>query len=196
MIASPQTRDLNAEIAFLLRDLAFAQDSEQRMFGYKRAASAVLALEQSLDELRASDGGLPRIIGVGPASSRIIREVLDTGDSVTVEAAVAASSRRTDIGRRRSLRGHFLSRARVLSVINNSETGGRLRSGYCGDLQMHSEWSDGTPTLKEIIEACVERGYSYSAVTDHAHWAEDCRRVVHGRGGESAPGDRSSERLR
>lgn len=34
---------------------------------------------------------------------------------------------------------------------------------------MHSEWSDGTPTLEEIVEACVERGYAYAAVTDHSY---------------------------
>ena len=36
---------------------------------------------------------------------------------------------------------------------------------YCGDLQMHSEWSDGSPTVQEIADACVERGYQYAAVS-------------------------------
>jgi histidinol phosphatase-like PHP family hydrolase len=40
---------------------------------------------------------------------------------------------------------------------------------YCGDLQMHSEWSDGSPTVEEIAVACVERGYQYAAVTDHSY---------------------------
>ena len=40
---------------------------------------------------------------------------------------------------------------------------------YCGDLQVHSEWSDGSPTVEEIADACVERGYQYAAVTDHSH---------------------------
>jgi histidinol phosphatase-like PHP family hydrolase len=34
---------------------------------------------------------------------------------------------------------------------------------------MHSEWSDGSPTVQEIAEACLERGYQYSAVTDHSY---------------------------
>jgi histidinol phosphatase-like PHP family hydrolase len=34
---------------------------------------------------------------------------------------------------------------------------------------MHSEWSDGVPTLGEIVEACLGRGYAYAAVTDHSH---------------------------
>jgi histidinol phosphatase-like PHP family hydrolase len=40
---------------------------------------------------------------------------------------------------------------------------------YRGDLQMHSEWSDGRPSLSDIIAACRERGYQYAAVTDHSH---------------------------
>ena len=32
---------------------------------------------------------------------------------------------------------------------------------------MHSEWSDGSPTIEDIAAACVERGYRYAAVTDH-----------------------------
>jgi hypothetical protein len=34
---------------------------------------------------------------------------------------------------------------------------------------MHSEWSDGAPTLTEIVEACLARRYSFAAVTDHSH---------------------------
>jgi histidinol phosphatase-like PHP family hydrolase len=34
---------------------------------------------------------------------------------------------------------------------------------------MHSEWSDGSPTVQDIAEACLGRGYHYSAVTDHSY---------------------------
>jgi len=34
---------------------------------------------------------------------------------------------------------------------------------------MHSEWSDGTPTVQEIADACLQRGYPYAAVTDHSY---------------------------
>jgi histidinol phosphatase-like PHP family hydrolase len=34
---------------------------------------------------------------------------------------------------------------------------------------MHSEWSDGSPTVQEIADACLERGYQYAAVTDHSY---------------------------
>lgn len=37
-----------------------------------------------------------------------------------------------------------------------------------GDLQMHSTWSDGAQTLKEMVEACRDRGYAYHSITDHS----------------------------
>src|SRR6187431_2036996 len=103
--------DVNAVAAGFLRDLAYAQTSEPRMFGYKRAAAAVLALERPLTSLIQPGGALAKVPGVGPASERVIFEVLDGGRSPTVDRAVAASGRAADIERRRGLRAHFLSRA-------------------------------------------------------------------------------------
>lgn len=37
-----------------------------------------------------------------------------------------------------------------------------------GDLQMHSRWSEGSASVKEMAEAGEERGYEYIAITDHA----------------------------
>jgi histidinol phosphatase-like PHP family hydrolase len=161
--------DVNARVGGLLRDLAAAQTSDQKAFGYKRAAAAVLSLEVPLPDLLLGDGSLPKIAGIGPATTRIIREVLETGDSPTVEAAIAQSPRAGEIRRRQSLRAHFLSRAEVLRVLADATLQGPRSDDYHGDLQMHSEWSDGATTLQEIIEACQARGYTFSAVTDHSH---------------------------
>jgi DNA polymerase (family 10) len=37
----------------------------------------------------------------------------------------------------------------------------------CGDLQTHSDWSDGEHSIKEMAEAAAELGYEYIAITDH-----------------------------
>ena len=161
--------DVNAVVGGLLRDLAFAQTAQPKMFGYKRAAVAVLALDTALTELITPEGGLPRIAGIGPGSARIIQETLETGGSPTVEHAIDVSGRRGDIERRRALRAHFLSRAEVLRVLRDRSTGGPTLADYAGDLQMHSEWSDGSPTVEDITRACQARGYAYAAVTDHSH---------------------------
>ena len=161
--------DINAVIGGLLRDLAFAQATQPKMFGYKRAAAAVLALDTHLTELVTPEGVLPRIAGIGPGSARVISETLDTGGSPTVERAVDESGRRGDIERRRALRAHFLSRAEVLRVLRDRSMAGPTLSDYAGDLQMHSEWSDGNATVEDIARACHARGYAYAAVTDHSH---------------------------
>ncbi|HET6955373.1 MAG TPA: DNA polymerase/3'-5' exonuclease PolX [Vicinamibacterales bacterium] len=152
-----------------LRDMAFAQSSKQKMFGYKRAAAAILTLDAPLTDLLGPGGNLPRIAGIGPGSSRIIREVLANGESPTVEHAVEQSGNRADIERRRRLRDHFLSRAEVRRVLSDVSLAGPTLQQYRGDFQMHSEWSDGNPTVQEIADACLERGYHYAAVTDHSY---------------------------
>jgi putative hydrolase len=161
--------DVNAVVGGLLRDLAFVQQDRQKMFGYKRAAAVVLGLETSLADLVRPDRSLPKIAGIGPASTRVILEVLETGGSSSVDEAVARSDRAADVERRRALRSHFLSRAEVVRVLGEAALGGPRPDEYRGDLQMHSEWSDGAPTLGEIADACLARGYQYAAVTDHSH---------------------------
>ena len=116
--------DVNAVVGAYLRDLAFAQSSQQKMFGYKRAAAAILALDVPLTELLQPDGTLPRISGIGPGSTRVIREILETGGSPTVDQAIARSARRADIERRRSLRRHFLSHAEVRRILSEPSFGG------------------------------------------------------------------------
>lgn len=37
-----------------------------------------------------------------------------------------------------------------------------------GDLQMHSDWSDGKNSIEEMLEACAAHGYEYFALTDHS----------------------------
>ena len=37
-----------------------------------------------------------------------------------------------------------------------------------GDLHVHTNWSDGSSTLKEVISAAVSRGYEYICISDHS----------------------------
>jgi len=161
--------DINAVVGGYLRDLAFVQPTRQQMFGYKRAASAILALEVPLRQMLNDECRLPRIAGIGPASSRVIREILDTGQSPTVERAVDEAGQRAEIERRRGLRDHFLSRAETIRILGEASYAGPSRDDYRGDLQMHSEWSDGSNSIAELAGACQARGYAYAAITDHSH---------------------------
>lgn len=161
--------DTNARVAALLRDLAEVQTSPRSKWGYKRAAQAVLGLERPLESLRQADGTLQKIPNVGPSSLRVIHEVLDAGHSPLVERAVAESGQAGVVARSRELRDHFLSTAQVAEVLRfQGHRGMRLRD-YRGDLQMHSQYSDGRVTLEQLAEGCLARGYRYCGVTDHSY---------------------------
>jgi DNA polymerase (family 10) len=45
-----------------------------------------------------------------------------------------------------------------------------------GDLHMHTTWSDGAQSLREMVNAAREKGYEYIAITDHSKYL----RVAHG----------------
>jgi histidinol phosphatase-like PHP family hydrolase len=160
--------DTNSLVADWLLDMAAAQESDQRRWGYKRAAAAIRNLEVPIESLRAGHA-LQKIPHVGPASTRIVLEVLDTGRSAIVEQAVADSGRGAEVERRQQLRSHFLSRAQVVAALRNPRLRGPAPSEYRGDLQMHSEWSDGVESVAALAEGCRARGYEYCAVTDHSH---------------------------
>ncbi len=42
------------------------------------------------------------------------------------------------------------------------------RADIVADLHMHSTWSDGKNTIREMAQACVERGHQYMVITDHS----------------------------
>lgn len=169
MTQKQKQMDTNRLIASLLRDFASVQQSTQSKWGYKRAASAILELEEPIETLVQADGTLRKIPNIGPSSSRVILEVLKTGRSDTVEKAVAGSGQTGEVEKSRELGDNFLSRAQVLAALRNKKLTGPGKADYQGDLQMHSEWSDGSNTLVEIIAACIKRGYSYCAITDHSY---------------------------
>ena len=161
--------DTNQKIAALLRDLASVQHSAQRKWAYKRAASTILGLELPIEDFVQPGGTLAKIPNIGPSSTRIILEVLQTGRSATVETALAGSPRPREDERTQALSENFLSRAQVVAALANKRLRGLRLDDYRGDLQMHSTWSDGTQPLEALAESCIERGYHYCAITDHSY---------------------------
>jgi histidinol phosphatase-like PHP family hydrolase len=164
-----KSHDTNGIIAALLRDLAQVQTSQQSMWGYKRAAAAIRDLDEPIENFLKADGTLRKIPNIGPKSAPIILEVLRTGRSETVERAVASSDKVEDVESGRELRESFLSRSQVLAALRNKKLKGPTLADYKCDLQMHSVWSDGSQTFPQIADACLERGYTHCAVTDHSY---------------------------
>src|ERR1700674_1111048 len=111
--------DTNKVIAGLLRDLAAVQTSRRSRLGYGRAEDAIASLPAAIESFLQPDGTLRKIAGVGPSSTRVILEVLQTGASPTVEIAIAESGKAGDVEKSRGRRDTFLSRAEVLAALRN-----------------------------------------------------------------------------
>ena len=135
--------DTNSLIASLLRDLAAVQKSTQSRWGYKRAAAAILDLDEPIESPPAPDGTLPKIPNIGPSSLRVVIEALDTGGHRPSSRRSRRAGRRTEIEKSRALRGNFLSRAQVVAALSEPAPARAAAGDYRGDLQMHSVWSDG-----------------------------------------------------
>ena len=159
-------RDVNLELAGLLLDMAALAGDSQRAWGYKRAAKAVLRIDQHITPLVEANT-FRAISGIGPTTDRIARELIHDGRSTFVERAVEEAGQQDAVAALRALRQHFLSRAAVQEVL--SRRGTPSRSKYRGDFQMHSVWSDGAETLESIVEACLALGQSCAGITDHSY---------------------------
>jgi histidinol phosphatase-like PHP family hydrolase len=161
-------RDLNMELAVHFHDMALAHAQPHGRMAYRRAAQVMLALEAPIDRL-LGDRPPRDIAGIGPASERIILEHLRTGESPTVARAVAGAERPSEIERARKLRTNFLSRAAATQILTRAIPGVIALKDYRGDLQMHTEWSDGAETIGDMIDAATLRGYGFIGVSDHSY---------------------------
>jgi putative hydrolase len=144
---------------------ALAGDS-QRAWGYKRAAKAVLRIDESITPLLESNT-FRAVPGIGPTTDRIARELIHDGHSAFVARAVAEAGKEEAVAALRALRQHFLSRAAVKELLGRRGVPSRAR--YRGDFQMHSVWSDGAETLESIVEACLARDHRCAGITDHSY---------------------------
>jgi len=162
--------DANARVSAALRALAAVQTSRYKAQAFKRAAAAILSLDRPIESLVSPSGALAPIDGVGPASVRVILDILRTGSSSRVDREVSSSPRGEEIRRAQTTGARLLSRAEIQRVLDTPAARGVVSPGdYRGDLQMHSVWSDGSEALADMAAGCQARGYAYCAITDHSH---------------------------
>jgi putative hydrolase len=159
-------RDVNLELGGLLLDMASLAGESQRGWGYKRAAKAVLRIDQQISPLVEANT-FRAVPGIGPTTDRIARELLHDGRSAFVERAVTEAGKDEAVAGLRELRKHFLSYAAVREIL--SRPGAPSRTRYRGDFQMHSVWSDGAEPLASIVDACLARGHRCAGITDHSY---------------------------
>ena len=165
-----QSSDVNIVAAGLLSDMSILQSSERSGFGYKRAARMLATgIDRSVIDLVA-EGRLRDVPFVGPSSERIVKELVATGSSPTVDAAVAASSKKGEVEKRRRYRRHYLSRHALRVVLDAALPDSIVSPAeYRGDLQMHSTWSDGAESIADLAEGAAALGWSRIGVTDHSY---------------------------
>jgi putative hydrolase len=160
---------MNMLAAGLLQDMAALQGHERSQLGYKRAAKAVVALPLPVSDLVAA-GTLRDVPYIGPSSARIITELVETGASATVEAAVAASTHASKVASLRLLRTNFLSQLAMEQALAQPCDPSIVSKGaFRGDFQMHSTWSDGGERIETMASACLSLGHTCMGVTDHSY---------------------------
>ena len=161
--------DGNLKAAALLYDMAALQGTERSRFGYKRAAKAIARLAVPVEQL-VEQGTLRDVPFVGPASERIIRELVTTGSSPTVEAEIAKAGKKAEIVAKRALRDGYLSHAMLAQALAETMPEWVVsRATYRGDFQMHSTWSDGTEAIATMARAAMDLGHTCLGITDHSY---------------------------
>lgn len=63
------------------------------------------------------------------------------------------------------IRADFLTLPQAHSILAKDPS---WRRHLKGDLQMHSQWSDGSGSIEQMAEAADARGYQFIAITDHS----------------------------
>lgn len=139
----------NAEIAELLAlEAESSRPPAQRAL--RRASRRAFLWDVEAVALIRSRRPVTELSGVGPYIGRLIREWIKSCPKTSQPPPI---------------RSGFLTihEARVALAAKN-----QWLSNIKGDLQMHSDWSDGSSTIAEMAAAALDRDYEYIAITDHA----------------------------
>ena len=140
----------NAELAELLAREAEKQSGILTR-AYRRAARSAFLWPEQIADLIEQNRSLTELRSIGPfIAKRILRWI----DKPPKEKSRAPAIRRDFLA---------MADARVL-LAKNSNWSKRL----CGDLQMHTRYSDGSGTIADMAAAARERNYGYIGITDHS----------------------------
>ncbi|HJT68563.1 MAG TPA: PHP domain-containing protein [Terriglobales bacterium] len=114
--------------------------ASRKAFLWPEEASSILEGGRSLTELP----------GVGPSLDRIIRRWIENPP---------------EISRPPEIRQNFFTLLQARAVVAKNPAWARK---VRGDLQMHTQWSDGSGSVEDMARSAVDRGYAYIAITDHS----------------------------
>ncbi|AEV72499.1 PHP family phosphohydrolase, histidinol phosphatase [Mycolicibacterium rhodesiae NBB3] len=135
----------NMDPVLALRQIAYykdrAREDPRRVMAYRNAADVVERLSDAERERHGAANSWQALSGVGPKTAKVI--------------AQAWSGREPDV---------------LVELRSSAEDlgGGDIRSALRGDLHVHSNWSDGSAPIEEMMLAAKELGHEYCALTDHS----------------------------
>lgn len=128
-----------------LRQIAYYKDRSRhdprRVMAYRNAADVIEGLDEATRERHGQANSWQSLPGIGPKTAKVIAQAWSGREpDMLVELRSAAE----DLG------------------------GGDIRSALRGDLHVHSNWSDGSAPIAEMMAAAAALGHEYCALTDHS----------------------------
>ena len=126
------------------RQIAYYKDRSRhdprRVMAYRNAADIIEGLDDAARERHGQANSWQSLPGIGPKTAKVIDQAWSGREpDLLVELRSAAE----DLG------------------------GGDVRAALRGDLHLHSDWSDGSAPIDEMMATASALGHEYCALTDH-----------------------------
>ncbi len=139
----------NSKIAELL---ALAADKAKMPLqkALRRASRKAFLWPEEVTVLVEEGKSLTELPGVGPHLNRIIQGWIETPARMSKPPEIRKS---------------FLTLPEARAALAKKPS---WSACLRGDLQMHTQWSDGSGSIEDMARAASERGYEYIAITDHS----------------------------
>lgn len=128
-----------------LRRIAYykdrAREDSRRVMAYRNAAEVLEGLSSADLERHGAANSWQTLPRVGPKTAAVIAQAWAGHEP---DVLVALKQAAGDLG------------------------GGHIRTALRGDLHVHSNWSDGSAPIEEMMMSARELGHEYCALTDHS----------------------------
>ncbi len=128
-----------------LRQIAYYKDRSRqdprRVMAYRNAADIIEGLDDAALQRHGQANSWQSIPGIGPKTAKVIAQAWAGQEP---DQLVELRSSATDLG------------------------GAEVRAALRGDLHLHSNWSDGSAPIEEMMATATALGHEYCALTDHS----------------------------
>ncbi|MCV7176508.1 PHP domain-containing protein [Mycolicibacterium sphagni] len=128
-----------------LREIAYykdrAREESRRVMAYRKAADIIEALDDASRDRHGRANSWQTLPGIGPKTATVIAQAWAGQEP---DALIELRGAAADLG------------------------GGEIRAALRGDLHTHSDWSDGSAPIPEMMATAAALGHEYCALTDHS----------------------------